>query len=279
MLDWLSTAPREVTPVPLDGAKQPARERPPLRAGYMGHVTLMANKLAELGGQRDAVRDLVSQDAAWLGFAKSELQVCASSAAGFALSALCFLNTGFSKGSNRVAWKVGGLLGRLAPSTAKGLSNGLKWGHAVAFLHCRLSCTSPLLCLHCAPFTNRQALSWGPQERNELEDVAKWACGRPAASELAGSHSDEVDFGDDMHMSDPTAWATSQRYEAGFDDEDDDLEEASHRRRPTLSHDSALSAHAAAAWKLDGQRCRCLQLPKRQDARFSGDLCCSAGEV
>ncbi len=82
-----------------------AGERRPVRAGYMGHVTALANKLGEVGTRRPAVTEALRGSRAW------------------------------------AAW----LQRVLRP-------------------------------------------------RNELENVMRWACGRPSPADLAGADSDEAEL-------------------------------------------------------------------------------------
>ena len=77
-------------------------ERPVLRAGYMGHVTALANKMGEVGTRRAAVTEALRGSRAWATWLQRVLR-----------------------------------------------------------------------------------------PRNELENVMRWACGRPSAADLAGADSDE----------------------------------------------------------------------------------------
>lgn len=47
LLDWITALPSEVVPTPRPGNEDVAAAKAPLRAGYLGHVTLIANKIQE----------------------------------------------------------------------------------------------------------------------------------------------------------------------------------------------------------------------------------------
>jgi serine/threonine-protein phosphatase 6 regulatory subunit 3 len=58
---WLRGAPKEVTPAPLPGGTT----KGPLRAGYLGHITRIANVLAEVAAAREDVAQRLQVDADW----------------------------------------------------------------------------------------------------------------------------------------------------------------------------------------------------------------------
>lgn len=53
-----------------------ATRRPPLRAGYLGHLTLVANRMEGAAGRRLAVRDFLEASPEWQAYAAGPLQVC-----------------------------------------------------------------------------------------------------------------------------------------------------------------------------------------------------------
>jgi serine/threonine-protein phosphatase 6 regulatory subunit 3 len=61
LLDWLVGLPTEVRPTPRPGDEEATASRPPLRAGYMGHVTQIASTLESFSAQP---RSSTSSDAA-----------------------------------------------------------------------------------------------------------------------------------------------------------------------------------------------------------------------
>jgi serine/threonine-protein phosphatase 6 regulatory subunit 3 len=71
LVAWLSGLPSEVLPQPRPSGPPP---KGPLRAGYLGHVTQIANLVAEAAAQKQAVADALVGDEAWLAFAGGELR-------------------------------------------------------------------------------------------------------------------------------------------------------------------------------------------------------------
>lgn len=71
LVSWLSSLPVMVDPTPRPGAPPP---KGPLRAGYLGHVTRMANLLVEAAASKQAVADALASDESWQRFAVGELQ-------------------------------------------------------------------------------------------------------------------------------------------------------------------------------------------------------------
>ncbi|GBF89982.1 hypothetical protein Rsub_02688 [Raphidocelis subcapitata] len=71
LVAWLAGLPTAVTPRARPGGPEP---RGPLRAGYLGHVTRMANLLIDAASQKPAVADALAADEAWAAFAAGELQ-------------------------------------------------------------------------------------------------------------------------------------------------------------------------------------------------------------
>ncbi|KAI8465398.1 MAG: hypothetical protein J3K34DRAFT_525395 [Monoraphidium minutum] len=71
LVPWLAGLPAEVTPAARPRGPPP---KGPLRAGYLGHVTRIANLLAEAAAERPAVADALAADAAWADFAGGELR-------------------------------------------------------------------------------------------------------------------------------------------------------------------------------------------------------------
>lgn len=63
-----------------------ATGRPPLRAGYLGHLTLVANRMEGAAGRRPAVRVFLEASPEWQAYAAGPLQVCI-----LLLSVSCYL--------------------------------------------------------------------------------------------------------------------------------------------------------------------------------------------
>lgn len=70
---WLARLPVEVRPIPLPGDAR-AAERPPLRAGYLGHVTHLGNRLLALAAGSRAVADALAGDPDWAAWADGDLR-------------------------------------------------------------------------------------------------------------------------------------------------------------------------------------------------------------
>jgi len=71
LVGWLSGLPTQVMPQRRPGGPEP---RGPLRAGYLGHVTRMANLLLDAASQKPAVAEALAGDAEWERFVAGELQ-------------------------------------------------------------------------------------------------------------------------------------------------------------------------------------------------------------
>jgi serine/threonine-protein phosphatase 6 regulatory subunit 3 len=73
LVDWLVAAPEEVRPEahPDDEMKE---LRKPLRAGYCGHLTQIANRLLQLGGKCIVVRDYLESHQEWAKFVSTRLE-------------------------------------------------------------------------------------------------------------------------------------------------------------------------------------------------------------
>ena len=72
---WLASAPAEVRPTPLPGdARAAAGLRRPLRAGYLGHVTHLGNRLLALEASGNAaIADALGREPAWRPWAEGDL--------------------------------------------------------------------------------------------------------------------------------------------------------------------------------------------------------------
>ncbi|KAK9917462.1 hypothetical protein WJX75_004564 [Coccomyxa subellipsoidea] len=66
LLGWLLNAPAHCEPEPRSGD---TRERTPLRAGYMGHLTEIANSLQTVAARRPPIAHLLCASTAWTDFA------------------------------------------------------------------------------------------------------------------------------------------------------------------------------------------------------------------
>jgi serine/threonine-protein phosphatase 6 regulatory subunit 3 len=73
LVDWLVAAPDEVTPE-LNPDNPREGGRPPMRAGYCGHVTQVANRLLHLADRSQPVRDFLAGHAGWQGFVRARLE-------------------------------------------------------------------------------------------------------------------------------------------------------------------------------------------------------------
>jgi SIT4 phosphatase-associated protein len=73
LLDWLCSAPTEVTPLPNPGDER-AAERSPLRAGYLGHLTQVANKLQSVASKRELVGKFLADSPEWLKYVEDRLK-------------------------------------------------------------------------------------------------------------------------------------------------------------------------------------------------------------
>ena len=72
---WLATAPATVTPTPRPGDEARAAGRAPLRAGYLGHVTHLGNRLAALAAAGNAaVAAALAAEPAWAPWAEGDLR-------------------------------------------------------------------------------------------------------------------------------------------------------------------------------------------------------------
>ena len=71
---WLARLPVEVRPIPLPGDEAAAAVRPPLRAGYLGHVTHLGNRLLALASSSRAVADALADDPDWAAWADGDLR-------------------------------------------------------------------------------------------------------------------------------------------------------------------------------------------------------------
>jgi hypothetical protein len=65
LLDWLVGLPSQVTPTPLPGQEAAAEGRASLRAGYMGHITHLANRLQDLSVGQEAVKAQMAGHEGW----------------------------------------------------------------------------------------------------------------------------------------------------------------------------------------------------------------------
>ena len=72
---WLALAPAEVRPIPLPGdARAASGKRQPLRAGYLGHVTHLGNRLLALASNGNAaIAEALASEPTWQPWADGDL--------------------------------------------------------------------------------------------------------------------------------------------------------------------------------------------------------------
>ncbi|BDA44664.1 Serine/threonine-protein phosphatase 6 regulatory subunit at N-terminal half [Coccomyxa sp. Obi] len=73
LIHWLTSAPEAVTPQPR-ASDANAGQRGTLRAGYIGHVTALGNKLGELSAQREAIAAALAGSPEWSIWLQKTLQ-------------------------------------------------------------------------------------------------------------------------------------------------------------------------------------------------------------
>ncbi|KAK9815853.1 hypothetical protein WJX72_010762 [[Myrmecia] bisecta] len=74
LLTWISSVPADVKPEPRPGdARGPTRA--PLRAGYNGHVTTIANKLVATASKRELVAGFLNSHAGWQAYLRDVLRI------------------------------------------------------------------------------------------------------------------------------------------------------------------------------------------------------------
>jgi serine/threonine-protein phosphatase 6 regulatory subunit 3 len=70
---FVARAPIEVTPEPLPNSARPAQT---LRAGYVGHLTRIANKLLDQASKREDIQRVLNGNAQWKEFVGTTLETC-----------------------------------------------------------------------------------------------------------------------------------------------------------------------------------------------------------
>ncbi|KAI7837910.1 hypothetical protein COHA_008291 [Chlorella ohadii] len=74
LLGWLVDAPTQVTPTPRPGDEH-AEKRRPLRAGYVGHLTQVSNRLLQLASEgHQQLRAAMESDSRWQAYVKEQLE-------------------------------------------------------------------------------------------------------------------------------------------------------------------------------------------------------------
>ncbi|KAL4423891.1 hypothetical protein ABPG75_001192 [Micractinium tetrahymenae] len=74
LLGWLADAPTEVTPLPRPGDTRGENERKPLRAGYVGHITQISNRLIQVANDgQQQLRAAMDADGHWQQYVKERL--------------------------------------------------------------------------------------------------------------------------------------------------------------------------------------------------------------
>ncbi|KAL3130903.1 hypothetical protein ABBQ38_000230 [Trebouxia sp. C0009 RCD-2024] len=74
LLHWLLTIPVSVTPKPRPGTDSEGVDRPPWRAGYMGHITQIGNILRITAESRREVAEHVQHSSQWHDYSAQELE-------------------------------------------------------------------------------------------------------------------------------------------------------------------------------------------------------------
>lgn len=69
--EWCQKLPPTVVRLPSTAA----RERAPLRAGYLGHLTLVANRMIGAAGRRRTVKRFLDESDTWSAFLDGALKV------------------------------------------------------------------------------------------------------------------------------------------------------------------------------------------------------------
>lgn len=74
LLDWLVDAPTQVTPTPRPGDEH-AEKRKALRAGYVGHLTQISNRLLQLASEgNEQLRSAMEGNLRWQAYLREELE-------------------------------------------------------------------------------------------------------------------------------------------------------------------------------------------------------------
>ena len=136
----------------------------PLRAGYLGHLTLVANRMAGAAGRRRAVCAYLDDSEAWHAFAEGTLQVCSWTGPQRSTVAR-FCKCGHACWCNLLTHQ------------------GNAHCHCGPFWQCRPAGTQPQsvqlrLSVPCAD-ADMRLLVLHVQERNARENTDAWECGRP----------------------------------------------------------------------------------------------------
>ncbi|GIL84664.1 hypothetical protein Vretimale_14566 [Volvox reticuliferus] len=172
LLEWLTTLPTEVRPIPRPGLEALAASKPVLRAGYLGHVI-------QIGSTLESVASACAGVAAQESVNKAAVEAYLAAHAG---------------------WQ-------------QWLANEL-------------------------------------HPRQEVENISKWQCGRPAATDLAGIDSDgdeyqnEMDLGEIQGMQ-PALYHRYNVVDEGDEDDDEDDDDAGYKG--TSMFDAAASVGVDAA--------------------------------
>ncbi|KAL4434788.1 hypothetical protein ABPG77_005315 [Micractinium sp. CCAP 211/92] len=75
LLGWLADAPTEIVPLPRPGDTRGEEQRKPLRAGYMGHVTQISNRLIQVANDGlQQLRAAMDAEERWQQFVKERLE-------------------------------------------------------------------------------------------------------------------------------------------------------------------------------------------------------------
>lgn len=144
-----------------------AKERAPLRAGYLGHLTLVANRMIGAAGRRRTVKRFLEDSETWAAFLDGVLKVRLLRL-GHASSAWCTCVFGCS------------------------LALGILKAHQ--FLFAPSTSIARMLCFIChwADHTSKTQVPSVRrlitlQERNSNEDIGAWQCGRPDPRSIPSS--------------------------------------------------------------------------------------------
>ncbi|KAJ9528525.1 hypothetical protein QJQ45_020496, partial [Haematococcus lacustris] len=176
LLDWLTALPVSVQPAPIPGQEEAAARKPPLRAGYMGHVTQIASTLDRLSATQPTSSSPDSPDS-----------------------------------DSR-------------PALVQFLDAHSGWQAYV-----------------------EQSL----HPRQELENTAHWACGRPTATELNGLDSDNDEFQAEMELGMQPALYHRYNVDEHEEEEEEEEEEGEEHQAFKAAYDAQMGNMADAVSNMD----------------------------
>lgn len=253
LLDWLAELPQEVQPQPRAGSEEGAAAKAPLRAGYLGHVTQIANKVQDTAG-----RQVSSSSAPGPRDSSKFTSPCTSSHAAAVHPAASLIAPIFAAPSLQPLGRMLLFSKPLRPAAA--LVRGTPLPSVRALL------LTPFTAAAAAQAAIEELVkscsAWEAyvndtlQKRNQLENVGSWACGRPEAVHAMDDNDD--DYTNDMEF-EFSSQPLYHRYGVDDDDDDGDVEargDGISGKDFTWVQGGQVRAGAAAAW-VGG--CWCLQ--------------------